>query len=301
MSPAAPQAHHRTLIGVLFMLAATSLFPVMNGLVQIMSARYSTEQLVWARSASHFLFVLALFLPAMGVSVVRTRVPKWQIIRSLVHLMSMLFFFTGVKYLHLAEAASITFTAPFFVALLAWPMLGEKLTPSRLAVILVAFVGVLVIIRPGTAVFQWASIYTLGSAFCYGLYQILTRRVAGYDPAETTAVYSALVGTVVMSIVVPFVWTPVTSGMDWGLLLSLGIIGGTAHYFVARAMTYAEASIIAPFGYWQLIGSVVVGYFISGYLPDAFTWMGAGIIVCAGSYMLWSETRARPQAGVQPA
>ena len=301
MSPAAPQAHHRTLIGVLFMLAATSLFPVMNGLVQIMSARYSTEQLVWARSASHFLFVLALFLPAMGVSVVRTRVPKWQIIRSLVHLMSMLFFFTGVKYLHLAEAASITFTAPFFVALLAWPMLGEKLTPSRLVVILVAFVGVLVIIRPGTAVFQWASIYTLGSAFCYGLYQILTRRVAGYDPAETTAVYSALVGTVVMSIVVPFVWTPVTSWMDWGLLLSLGIIGGTAHYFVARAMTYAEASIIAPFGYWQLIGSVVVGYFISGYLPDAYTWIGAGIIVCAGSYMLWSETRARPQAGVQPA
>ena len=301
MSPAAPQAHHRTLIGVLFMLAATSLFPVMNGLVQIMSARYSTEQLVWARSASHFLFVLALFLPAMGVSVVRTRVPKWQIIRSLVHLMSMLFFFTGVKYLHLAEAASITFTAPFFVALLAWPMLGEKLTPSRLVVILVAFVGVLVIIRPGTAVFQWASIYTLGSAFCYGLYQILTRRVAGYDPAETTAVYSALVGTVVMSIVVPFVWTPVTSWIDWGLLLSLGIIGGTAHYFVARAMTYAEASIIAPFGYWQLIGSVVVGYFISGYLPDAYTWIGAGIIVCAGSYMLWSETRARPQAGVQPA
>ena len=301
MSPAAPQAHHRTLIGVLFMLAATSLFPVMNGLVQIMSARYSTEQLVWARSASHFLFVLALFLPAMGVSVVRTRVPKWQIIRSLVHLMSMLFFFTGVKYLHLAEAASITFTAPFFVALLAWPMLGEKLTPSRLVVILVAFVGVLVIIRPGTAVFQWASIYTLCSAFCYGLYQILTRRVAGYDPAETTAVYSALVGTVVMSIVVPFVWTPVTSWMDWGLLLSLGIIGGTAHYFVARAMTYAEASIIAPFGYWQLIGSVVVGYFISGYLPDAYTWIGAGIIVCAGSYMLWSETRARPQAGVQPA
>jgi drug/metabolite transporter (DMT)-like permease len=301
MSPAAPQAPHRTLIGILFMLAATSLFPVMNGLVQIMSARYSTEQLVWARSASHFLFVLALFLPALGVSVVRTRVPKWQVIRSLVHLMSMLCFFTGVKYLHLAEAASITFTAPFFVALMAWPMLGEKLTPGRLVVILVAFVGVLVIIRPGTAVFQWASIYTLGSAFCYGLYQILTRRVAGHDPAETTAVYSALVGTVVMSIVVPFVWTPVASWVDWGLLLSLGIIGGTAHYFVARAMTYAEASIIAPFGYWQLIGSVVVGYFISGYLPDAFTWIGAGIIVCAGSYLLWSETRARPQADVQPA
>ena len=159
----------------------------------------------------------------------------------------------------------------------------------------------LVIIRPGTDVFQWASLYMLGSAICYALYQILTRRVAGYDSAETTAVYSALVGTVVMSIVAPFVWTPIASWTDAGLLFSLGIIGGTAHYFVARAMTYAEASIIAPFGYWQLVGSVVVGYVISGYLPDSFTWIGAGIIMCAGSYIAWHETRSRPAVSAQRA
>ena len=301
MTPAAPEAPRRTLIGILFMLAAASLFPVMNGLVQILSTRYSTEQVVWARAASHFLFVLILFVPPMGISVVRTRTLKWQIIRSMVHLMSMLFFFTGVKYLPLAKAASISFTAPFFVALLAWPMLGERITPNRLLAIVVAFIGALVVIRPGTAVFQWASVYMLGSACCYGIYQILTRRVAGHDPAETTAVYSALVGAIVMSIVVPFVWTPIQSWGDWGLLFSLGIIGGTAHYFVARAMTYAEASIIAPFGYWQLVGSVAVGYFLSGYLPDMFTWIGAGIIVCAGSYIAWSETRVRPAAAVQRA
>jgi drug/metabolite transporter (DMT)-like permease len=294
MSPAASQAPNRTLIGILFMLAAASLFPVMNGLVQVLSARYSTEQIVWARAASHFIFVLALFVPPLGVAVARTTVPKWQVIRSMVHLMSMLFFFTGVKYLPLAKAASISFTAPFFVALLAWPMLGERLTLNRLVAIIVAFLGVLVIIRPGTDVFQWASLYMLGSAICYGLYQILTRKVAGHDSAETTAVYSALVGTVVMSIWVPFVWTPIASWTDAALLFSLGIIGGTAHYFVARAMTYAEASIIAPFGYWQLMGSVVVGYVISGYLPDTFTWVGAGIIICAGSYIAWAETRPKP-------
>jgi drug/metabolite transporter (DMT)-like permease len=301
MQPAAPVAPNRALIGILFMLAASSLFPVMNGLVQILSARYTTEQIVWARAASHFAFVLVLFVPPLGVSVVRTTTPKWQIIRSMVHLMSMVFFFTGVKYLPLAQAASISFTAPFFVALLAWPMLGERITPSRLLTVIVAFVGVLVIIRPGTDVFQWASLYMLGSAICYGIYQILTRRVAGYDSAETTAVYSALVGTVVMSLVVPFVWTPIMSWLDAALLFSLGIIGGTAHYFVARAMTYAEASIIAPFGYWQLVGSVVVGYMISGYLPDAFTWIGASIIICAGSYIAWTESRPKPVASVQRA
>ena len=301
MPPAASKAPNRTLIGILFMLAAASLFPVMNGLVQILSARYSTEQIVWARAASHFIFVLALFVPPLGVAVTRTAAPKWQIVRSMVHLMSMLFFFTGVKYLPLAKAASISFTAPFFVALLAWPMLGERITSSRLIAVLVAFLGVVVVIRPGTEVFQWASLYMLGSATCYALYQILTRRVAGYDTAETTAVYSALVGTVVMSIVLPFVWTPIASWTDAGLLFSLGIIGGTAHYFVARAMIYAEASVIAPFGYWQLVGSVIVGYIISGYLPDLFTWIGAGIIMCVGSFIAWSETRRKPIGSAQEA
>ena len=301
MPPAAPLAPNRTLVGILFMLAAASLFPVMNGLVQVLSTRYSTEQIVWARAASHFAFVLAVFVPSVGVAVVRTTTPKWQIIRSMVHLLSMLCFFTGVKYLPLAKAASISFTAPFFVALLAWPMLGERITAHRLAAIIVAFLGVLIIIRPGTDVFQWASLYMLGSAICYALYQILTRRVAGYDSAETTAVYSALVGTIVMSLVLPFAWMPIASWADAALLFSLGIIGGTAHYFVARAMTCAEASTIAPFGYWQLIGSVVVGYIISGYLPDGFTWIGAAIIICAGSYIAWTETRARPAASPQRA
>ena len=123
----------------------------------------------------------------------------------------------------------------------------------------------LIIIRPGSDVFQWASLYMLGSATLLRRSTRSSRAGSpGYDSAETTAVYSALVGTVVMSLAVPFVWTPIASWTDAAILFSLGIIGGTAHYFVARAMTYAQASIIAPFGYWQLIGSVVVGYLISG-------------------------------------
>jgi drug/metabolite transporter (DMT)-like permease len=104
----------------------------------------------------------------------------------------------------------------------------------------------------------------------------------------------------VMSLAMPFFWTPIASLFDGAILFSLGIIGGIAHYFVARAMVYAQASIIAPFGYWQLIGSVIVGYFISGYLPDTFTWIGAGIIVCAGLHIAWAETRTpRQAAGAQ--
>jgi drug/metabolite transporter (DMT)-like permease len=283
---------NRALLGILCMLLASSLFPVMNGLVQVLSARYSTEQIVWARAASHFVFILAVFAPRYGPALLRSATPGWQILRSAVHLCSMVCFFTGVKYLPLAKASSISFLAPFFVALLAWPLLGERMTAGRMGAVIVAFVGALVIIRPGSAVFHWASLFMLGSALCYALYQILTRRVTRHDSAETSAVYSALVGTVVMSIVVPFVWAAPTWA-DAALLFSLGIIGGTGHYFVARAMTYAQANIVAPFGYWQLVGSVIVGYLISGYLPDAFTWLGAGIIVCAGIYIAWCEAAAK--------
>lgn len=291
---AASTAPDRTFRGILFMLAASSLFPVMNGLVQVLSTRYSSEQLVWARTTSHLVFILALFGPSLGLAVVRTTQLKWQLARTMVHLGSMLCFFNGVKYLELAKASSISFTTPFVVALLAWPILGERMPLARLAAVAVAFVGVLIVIRPGSSVFQWASLLILGSSTCYALYQIFTRRVAGHDPPETSAVYSALGGTVLMSFAVPFFWSPLASWTDALLLFSLGIIGGIGHYCVARAMIYAQANVLAPFMYWQMVGAVIVGYMVSGLLPDLATWIGTVIISGAGLYIAWRETRKRP-------
>jgi drug/metabolite transporter (DMT)-like permease len=300
MPSATPAATNRALIGILFMLTASSLFPVMNGLVQVLSARYSSEQLVWARTASHLVFILALFAPRLGIAVVRTSQLKWQIVRSVVHLGSMLCFFNGVKYLELATAASISFTAPFMVALLAWPILGERMTVARLMAVMVAFLGVLVVIRPGSEVFHWASLLILASSVCYALYQIFTRRVAGHDPPETSAVYSAVMGTLVTTLMLPFVWIAPFSWLDAALLFSLGIIGGLGHYCVARAMTYAQANVLAPFMYWQMVGAVIVGYLISGALPDRFTWIGTAVIACAGLYIAWYETRERPAVAARP-
>jgi drug/metabolite transporter (DMT)-like permease len=298
---AASSAPGRTLAGILFMLAASSLFPVMNGLVQVMSARYSSEQLVWARTSSHLVFILALFGPRLGLAVVRTTQLKWQLARTFVHLGSMLCFFNGVKYLELAKASSISFTTPFVVALLAWPILGERMPLGRLVAVAVGFLGVLIVIRPGSGVFQWASLLILASSTCYALYQIFTRRVAGHDSPETSAVYSALGGTVLMTTAVPFFWSAVQSWSDALLLFSLGIIGGLGHYCVARAMTYAQANILAPFMYWQMVGAVVVGYLISGLLPDLATWIGTAVISSAGLYIAWRETRDRPAAAVERA
>jgi drug/metabolite transporter (DMT)-like permease len=293
MATEAANTHSHVLAGILFMCVAGSLFPVMNGLVQVLSNRYSTEQLVWARASSHFLFIVVLFGSTFGVGILRTTQLKWQVGRSLVLLMSTAMFFTGVKYLPLAKAASISFTAPFIVALLAWPMLGERVSPARLVAVVIGFLGVLVVIRPGSEVFHWASLLILGSAACYALYQIVTRRLVGHDPPETSAIYAAVVGTVAMSLVVPFFWTTPLDWADAGLMFSLGIIGGLGHYCVARAMVYAPANVVAPFAYWQMIGSVIVGYVITGLLPDLATWIGAAVIIGAGLYIAWCETGRR--------
>lgn len=294
MSTIATGAAQRPLLGILFMMLAASLFPVMNGLVKLLSDAYSSEQIIWARTASHLVFVLLLFGPRHGGwRLLRTARPRHQIARSLVLLASTTCFFTGVKFLPLADAVAVSFASPFIVALLAVPFLGETLSLVRLAAVAVGFLGVLVVIRPGSEVFQWASLLMVASACCYATYQILTRHVASHDRPETSVVYSALVGALVMSAVVPFFWTTPQAFGDILLLASLGVLGGTGHYCVARALAYATASVVSPFHYWQIVGAVTLGYLMFGDLPDAYTWLGAALIIGSGLFIGWRESRER--------
>ena len=284
--PATPVSPgHRPLLGIGFMLLTGSLFPAMNGLAKLMSQSYSSEQVVWARTFSHLIFVLALFVPQTGWRIVLTKRPGVQFFRSCMLITSTFLFFTAIKFVPIAQAASISFTAPLIVVILAGPMLGEKVTLSRVLAVIVGFIGVLVVIRPGAAVFQWASLLIVGSASCFAVYQVLTRRVAGFDAPETSVVYSALVGSVLMSAIVPFSWTTPGSWIDVLLLGSLGVLGGLGHYCVARAMTYAPANFLSPFQYWQMVGSVAVGYLMFAEIPDTFTWLGAALIIAAGMYV----------------
>lgn len=281
----------RPLVGIFFMCLAHSLFPVMNGLVQVLSERYPSEQIVWARTASHLIFILALFAPRRGLRIVISNRPRLQVTRSLLVVATTMLFFSGLAYLPLAKAASISFTGPFLIVLLAWPMLGERITRDRLGAVAAAFIGVLVVVRPGTEVFQWASLLILASAVTYAVDQVYTRRVAEFDRPETSAIYSALVGTVVMSGIMVFSWTTPQTWSDIGLMALLGVIGGFGHYCVAKSMTYAPANLVAPFMYLQMVGAVVVGYLFSGTLPDLGTWIGATIIIGAGLFIGLREAR----------
>jgi len=287
-----PGAVQRPLLGILLMMVATTLFPIMNTLTKLLSAHYPPEQIIWARASSHLVFVLLLFGPSIGLRIFRSVRLKVQIGRSLLQIGSNGSFIIAIKHLPLAEASTLSFAAPFVVALMAVPILGEKLSRVRLAAVAVGFVGVLVVIRPGGAVFHWASLFILASTLFYATYQILTRFVAGHDRPETSVVYSALVGTIVMSVLVPFHWITPHSLADAAMLAATGVIGGIAHYCIARALIYASAGVVSPFHYWQLIGAVILGYLVFGDLPDVYTWLGAALIIGSGLFIGWRETSA---------
>ncbi|MBP8310421.1 MAG: DMT family transporter, partial [Burkholderiaceae bacterium] len=277
--------------GILYMCLAVCLFACMNTVVKVLSPHFSSVQIVWARTLGHLLFVLALFLPRHGLDIIRSQQLGSQLGRSLLQVASTMLYFTALRTVPLAEATSISFLAPMLVTLLAVPMLGEKILPSRMVVVLVGFAGVLIIVRPGSEVFQWSSLLILGSSACYATYQVLTRKVSGTDRAETSAIYSALLGSVITSVAVPFFWTTPLRTADILMLLCLGVFGGIGHFCVASAMRLAPANIMAPFSYAQLVSAGLLGYLVFGDLPSIYTWIGSAIIVASGLYLAWSESR----------
>jgi drug/metabolite transporter (DMT)-like permease len=282
----------RILAGILFMCGAGLLFPVMSGFAKFHGeGGYSSLQVSWARAFGHIVYMLIVFVPRFGTQMLRTRRLGTQIFRSAMLFISNASSFLSITYIPLAKAASITMMAPFFVLPIAWFWLGERTTRGRLLAMAVGFGGVMLVIRPGTELFHWASLLSLLSGLCYAIYQVATRLISTIDSPETSGFYSSIVGGFGMFLVLPFVWTTPRDALDVFYFCSLGVIGGTGHYFVARALTYAPANIVAPFQYFQLLGSVVVGYLFFGDFPDFLGWIGAATIVGGGLYIGWSQTR----------
>lgn len=291
LPPVSSSKPPRLFIGILFMLMAGSLFPVMGGFAKLLGQEYSSLQISWARAFGHIVFLSALFLPKFGLNLLKTKRFGIQLLRSSMLFTSNACYFFGISFIPLGKAAAISLAAPLAVALLAWPMLGERTTRGRVVALVCGFVGVLIVIRPGTALFHWASLFIVASGTAYGVYQILTRKIAGIDSPETSALLSAMVGGFGMFLVLPFVWQTPDSWLDVGLFVGVGVLGALGHYCVAHAFGYAPANVLSPFQYFQLLGSVFVGWLMFSEFPDAMTWVGAAVIVGSGIYIGWSSSR----------
>lgn len=279
--------------GIVLMCAGVSMFPFMNAAVKLLAVEYPISQVVWARFTGHLLIMLAVFFPRDGWGLLRTRRPVLQIGRSLLMLGSNMVFVLAIGAVPLATASAIGFTSPLIVTALSVPLLGESVGWRRWSAVLVGFVGALMVIKPGSGLHNPAVLLMLLSSFAYALYQIATRAIGSQDSAATGIIFAALLGSLVMSVVLPFVFVPPKSVLDAVLFCCLGLLGGAGHYLIILAFQLGRAAVIAPLGYAELIGATVLGYLIYDNFPDAWTWAGAAVIIGSGLYIALRERRRR--------
>lgn len=275
--------------GMLLMLCATLCFALLDLQAKHLATRMSPVEVAWARYFGNVVLVALIFLPGRGLSLFRTRRPWLQLFRSLLLIFCTLVFFTAIAYMPLADAVALTFVAPLFVTALSVPLLGEKVGPRRWAAVAVGLAGALIIVRPGLGVMHWAAGLVLAMTFAYALYQICTRMLSGVDDPVTTLFYSALVGAVLLSLAVPFVWTTPATWADAAMLLGTGLCGGFGHYLLIRAYAYAEAAALAPLHYASLLWTTIGGLLVFGDFPDAWTFAGAAVLIGAGVYVFRRE------------
>ncbi len=244
---------------------------------------------VWARYAGQMLVVTPFAWQRIGPGFWRTRHPALQFLRSAFLLTATLCFFGALRYLPLAEGSAITFLAPIFVIVLSGPLLGERPTRSRWVASVAGFMGILILVRPGSAIFHPATLLLVVAALCNAFYFLMTRKLAG-ENAYTTLVYSALVGTVGLSLALPWqLHAGAPTLHEAALFLLLGLFAGLGHWFVISAYLLAPASLLTPFAYLQIIWATLYGFAIFGQLPDRWSALGMAVIVANG---LWLALQA---------
>ena len=290
-SPAAPAAQRETastLAGILLMLAAMTVVPLMDGVAKHLSAAYPVVQVVWARYFFHLAILLPVVLWRHGVDALVLRRPALQIVRGGFLLGSTIFFFAAIALMPIADALALVFVAPLMVTALSPLVLKEQVGIRRWAAVSVGFVGVMVIVRPGFSTFHWGMVLALSAGATYALYSLATRKLSGSAPPLVTLAYTALLGALCMSAVVPFFWIPPDpTGLAWMILL--GLIAAGAHFLIIKAFEHAEASLLAPLGYGEIFMATVVGYFAFGDFPDPWTWLGITIVIGSGVYVSLRE------------
>ena len=260
-------------------------------------AKFLTEtlhplQIVWSRQLGLLLGVLVL-LAYRGFGILRTQHLGLQIARGTMVAGSSSIFIYAVSFVPLVDAIAVTFVAPFMVTLIAALVLREPVGIRRWTAVAIGFVGVLIVTRPGLGVVHPAVLLILIAALLFALRQILSRFVTGTDRIITTVAYTALLGSAIMTVPLPFVWRTPETSLELVLLVSMALIAAVAEILVTKALDVADAVVVAPVHYSIIIWATFYGFMVFGQLPDMWTWVGASIIVDMGMYTLHREWRIK--------
>lgn len=268
------------------MVLAVSTFTCLDTTSKYLAQYYPVPGIVWARYLVQMVLMVVVLAPRMGLGLVRTKNLRLQSIRGIVLAASSLVFLSALSLMPLAEAASIAFMTPIIVAVLAVPVLGERVDARTWLALAGGFVGVLLIVRPGGGLFTPAALLPLASAFMMALYQMLTSKLAGRDAPLTTLFWPALIGTVLVALVFPGQLAIPASWFHVALFVLIGVLGGLGHYFLIHAHHFAPTSMLSPFMYAQLLTALVLGWLVFGQLPDAVAFIGMAAIAASGLLLI---------------
>ena len=284
----------QVLNGVLWMLFAMSCIGLVDALAKFLGQRLEGVQVAWGYFLSMWLCLLGWTAVRREsfVALVRTRKLALQMVRGACLVMSLSMLFTAFTFMPLAEATVISFTAPLFVVALARPVLNEVVGARRWIAVLVGLAGALLVVRPGTEVFTWASLMPLVGAFFFASFTVLTRVLNPHDSFGTTLFYTTGGGALLLTLAVPWFWQdPTGAEIAWSLLN--GALGLTAHLGILRAMQFADASVVAPLNYARLVWAISIGIIVFGDWPHTAEIIGGVIIVASGLYVVYGAARGK--------
>jgi drug/metabolite transporter (DMT)-like permease len=282
-------------IGIGLVTLTTLCFALLDTAAKWLVLSLPVLQVVWLRFLTHSLFSAAIFAPSMRWGLLRWRHPRMQVLRGLMLAAMTGLNFWALQYLQLAETGAMQFSVPILIAALSAWWLGERLDRQRWLAIAAGFMGVLIIIRPGTKAFHPAILLTAGNATLYALFNMLTRHLAASEHPATMQQASAMVATAALTPFALWTWQTPDSAWQWLVLAVAGLSGGAGHYFAAQAHRFASAAVLGPFLYQQILYMTLGGWLVFGQVPDRVVLLGAGVVVASGLYLLWREFQHTPQ------
>lgn len=277
---------------VLLIMCAGVLLASQDGGARYLSMVYPLVMVIWARYVAQSSLMLVLFSPRMGWRILRTQRPWLQLLRGCSLVAVSLLFIGGLAYIPLAEATAVIFLAPLMLTLYS-ALTGERISRGQWTSLTFSLLGVLVIVRPGSELFTPAILLPVAAAASYAAYQLITRKLSNTDHPVTSNFLSSLVGTLLLSLLVPFFWETPTPGMALKMF-GLGALGMVAHLLLTQALRIASAASLAPFTYLNIVFAGLVGWVLFDQVPDLPAMLGMGIIIASGVGFALASRRAQP-------
>ncbi len=287
----------RPIIGVALMLGAMASLPFIDVLAKFLGQQgVPILQIVWARLVFGAVITLPFAVRHGGAARLWPERPYYHSFRAAFLILATFCFFLSLTYLPIADALAIFFVQPLVVTVLSALVLKEQVGPRRWAAVFIGFIGTLIIIRPGFAEVNPGSGLALAAGTFLAVYFVMTRKIAGQAPAMVTTFQTNLIGAAMMTLAIPLLWQSPSLG-QWAMLASLGVVATLGHFMIVRAYDFAEASLLAPLAYTEMIMATALGWWFFGDFPDGWTITGVAILIGCALYISWRE-RAR---GIAPA